>query len=221
MNSDIFENQNGFASYIISIEIPVEKWIRTCTDDPVTIHMVKLLALDMLAIRGSRTFGVHGGESSSSLKKRTGVTFNNEFLIEKVFRGPAALRLGADIRRKYAREYIRFQHEIVGEAILRSEIHLTNLKRKSQERGVFSWTAHQHVEDEVVDTFLELVDESYLDSQIVHRPSFSFGYRPEINEGYFIINSITNAVRFEYVLIKQRSSHPIIRAVCDEILGLN
>ena len=47
MMGNIFDTQRGLASCIISIKIPVEKWIHTGMTDPEIVNMVKLPLFDV------------------------------------------------------------------------------------------------------------------------------------------------------------------------------
>ena len=162
-------------------------------------------------------------ETRKCFKKRTGVDFSTSFINEKVFHGSAARRLADDIRAKQASEYIKLQHTIVGAALIRSKRYLAEMKMESMLEGDFCKTCYEEIEDEVKTTFLELVDGGSLYAQASQRSTFEIGYRRDINEMYFIINSVTNEVRLGYELLRKRYArrHPIINIVCEEILALD
>ena len=117
----IFDNQNGYPGFIINADIPVEQWIHMCTDDPKTIEMAKLLAVDLRGVNSARGKASPGLEGLQSFKKRTKVVFDEQFKMEKIFYGPASRRLAGDIMRKQEAEYRQFQFDIASEAILLSQ----------------------------------------------------------------------------------------------------
>ena len=213
----IFDTQNGLVGYIISTEIPVERWITTWTSDPETIRQVKLLAIDIRAIASCK-----GRESGPSYKNRMGVTGSSHDLnISKVFHGVAAKRLARDIKNKYAEQYKLVHRQMVCEAALRVRRYLW--RDIAARTGVQCGECFLGAAEVLLAPFHQIMEEDYLEERLDAWASLGFGYREEpAPDSYFILTGITNSVRTEFELIQQKQGvvYPIVHQVCEDILNL-
>ena len=189
-----------------------------CTDDPKTIEMAKLLAVDLRGVNSARGKASPGLEGLQSFKKRTKVVFDEQFKMEKIFYGPASLRLAGDIMRKQEAEYRQFQFDIASEAILLSQRIIVDTLRSIHEEGCED--CFNELLEEVVPPFCDLTEDEFIDNRVSGRAHLGFGFREQYNSSYFVISSITNSVRTEYEVIKEKYIHPITTRVCNEILDM-
>ena len=220
----LFQSQNGYASYIINCDIPIEEWVHMYTDDPETIRLVKLLARDLQTIISVKGRSAPGAESGGDFKDRVVIDLNSEgFFKEKVSHGVAANRLTQDIRRKFRDELIHLQYQLANEALVRCE---TVLKEDIERVcGGECERCFLTRREEVATPFFRLVDEEVLRERVDEWPCLAFGFR-EFNgryEGYFILIGGINYAVLEYERIHEEygRTNRVINTVCEEMLALD